>query len=288
MSKLKRLTPYLYVLPAAVLIAVLFVYSAIFTLYVSFTKWSGYGTPQWVGLANYVKIFRDPVMVTSLINTMIWVAATLIVPVGLGLVLSVALQHMWGRTVLKNIFYLPYAISLTITAIIWGYLFSPLGINELLETLGARWKIDWLNTPPYNTYSMIAASVWQSTGTNMILFLVGLQTLPKDPFEAAMLDGASRFRIFTSITVPLLKPFTVVVAGMALVNSFKVFDIIWVMTQGGPYRSSETLAVTMYRESFILANMGQGSAIAIVLTIMVFVFSWFYLKKTLYKGEDTL
>ncbi|ALS25587.1 sugar ABC transporter permease [Paenibacillus cisolokensis] len=286
MSKLKKIFPYLYVLPAASFITVLFLYSAVFTLYISFTNWKGYGQAEWVGLANYIRFFQDPVLLTSFTNTILWVVATLLIPVGLGLILSVVLQNMWGHAVFKNIFYLPYGISLTITAIIWGFLFSPLGINSLLAELGIHWKVDWLNTPPYNTYSMIMASIWQSTGTNMILFLVGLQSLPKDPFEAAMIDGASRFRTFISVTVPLLKPYTIVVAGMALVNSFKVFDIIWVMTQGGPYRSSETLAVTMYRESFVLANMGQGSAVSMILTVMVFLFSWLYLRKTIQKGED--
>lgn len=283
--RLSAVNPYLYLLPA-ILFIMLFIYSAFYTLVYSFTDWDGINKANWVGLKNYLDLFKSDVMITSFTNTIIWVVVSLILPVGLGLLLSVVLQNIIGKTILKNIFYLPYAISLTTTGVIWGFLFSANGINELLEAIHLlNFARNWLQEPPFNTISMLIASVWQSTGTNMILFLVGLQTLPREPHEAAMIDGASRFRIFFSITMPLLKPFTIVVAGMALVNSFKVFDIIWVMTQGGPYRSSETLAVTMYRESFVLNHLGAGSAIAMVLTILVFLLSWVYLKQTIVKGD---
>lgn len=287
MKTISKLKPYLYILPSVILISVLFIYSAVFTFVISFTDWRGEANPSWVGLRNYIQFFQDPVLMTSFINTIIWVVATLLIPVVLGLLLSVFLQNIWGSFIFKNIFYLPYAISLTTAAIIWAFLFSPVGLNTMLDALGLQeWTRNWLTTPPLNTYSMIIASIWQGTGTNMILFLVGLQSLPREPYEAAMIDGAPRSRIFFNITLPLLKPFTIVVVGMAMVNSFKVFDIIWVMTQGGPYRSSETLAVTMYRESFVLTKMGQGAAVAMILTVLILVLSWAYLRYTIQKEDD--
>lgn len=273
-----------YILPAAILITLFFITSIVYTFYLSFTSYDGLKAPQFIGFENYVKVFKDLTYITSLKNTFFWVIASLVFPVGLGLIFSVLLQHMKGQRFFKNIFYLPYAMSLTVVGVIWVLLFSRNGINFVLTTIG--WDslaIDWLNKPPYNTAAMIIASVWQGTGTNMLLFLIGLGALPRDPFEAAAIDGAGRFRTFWSITLPLLKPITIVVMGMALVNSFKIFDIIWVMTMGGPYRSSETLAVTMFRESFVLFNFGQGAAISIILTITSIAVSWFYLRQTMVK-----
>jgi len=282
----KNWDAYLYVLPASLFVVAFFIYSVVFTLVVSFLQWDGLKAPKWVGLYNYKIIFQDVTYVTSLINTLIWVVLSLIVPVGLGLLLSVWLQKLKGQILFKNIFYLPYAISLTVVGVIWVMLYSKTGINYLLNEFGLKHLAkDWLNTPPYNTFAMIIAAVWQVTGTNMLLFLVGLSSLPKDPFEAAAIDGAGRFRIFFNITLPLLRPITIVVVGMTLVNSFKIFDVIWVMTMGGPYRSSETFAVTMYRESFVLFNFGQGAAIAIVLTVASILVSWFYLKNTVGEGD---
>ncbi|SEO89015.1 carbohydrate ABC transporter permease [Paenibacillus sp. OV219] len=272
----------LYVLPAALIIAVFFISSILYTLVVSFTDWDGLTRSHWVGLKNYVEVFSDVTYITSLKNTFMWVGLSLILPVGLGLLLSILLQQIKGQRLFKNLFYLPYAMSLTVVGVIWIFLFSSSGINYLLTHMGLEsWTRDWLQTPHYNTVAMLIASLWQGTGTNMLLFLVGLGSLPKDPFEAAAIDGANRFQIFWRITLPLLNPVTIVVLGLALVNSFKTFDIIWVMTQGGPYRSSETLAVTMYRETFMLFHFGQGAAISILLTILTVVASWFYLRKTI-------
>ncbi|MBP3961961.1 carbohydrate ABC transporter permease [Paenibacillus lignilyticus] len=272
----------LYVLPAALMITVFFVSSVIYTFYISFTDWDGLTRSHWVGLSNYIEVFSDVTYITSLKNTFMWVALSLVLPVGLGLLLSILLQQMKGQRFFKNLFYMPYAMSLTVVGVIWIFLFSSSGINYLLTHMGLEsWVKDWLRTPYYNTFAMLVASIWQGAGTNMLLFLVGLGSLPKDPFEAAAIDGANRFQMFWKITLPLLNPVTIVVMGLALVNSFKTFDIIWVMTQGGPYRSSETLAVTMYRESFMLFHFGQGAAISILLTVLSIVASWFYLKKTI-------
>ena len=132
---------------------------------------------------------------------------------------------------------------------------------------------------------MIFAAMWQGLGPAMILFLVGLQNLPREPIEAARVDGAEGFRLFWHITLPLLRPMTAVVVAITMINNFKVFDLIWVMTQGGPYRSSETLAVTMYRESFVSFSVGYGASVAVVLTIVVTVLSVFYLRSMFRRVE---
>jgi multiple sugar transport system permease protein len=182
---------------------------------------------------------------------------------------------------------LPYAISATSVAVLWSFLLSPVGIiNEGLRTIGLEALAkSWLITPPWHNIAMIIAYTWLSTGTNMILFLVGLQSIPTEPVEAAKIDGANGWQAFWKVIFPLLRPITTVVVTIAVVNGFKVFDLIWVMTQGGPYRSSETLALTMYREAFVSFRLGYGAAIAVILSLIVVFFSIFYLR-SIFRRED--
>jgi multiple sugar transport system permease protein len=139
---------------------------------------------------------------------------------------------------------------------------------------------DWLAIPYVNTFIMIGMGLWQGIGLNMILFISGLNHIPASPIEAAAIEGAGTFSMYTKVIFPLLKPTTIVVFLMSLVNSFKIFDSIWVMTKGGPYRSSETLALTMYQESFIRNQFGVGSAVAVVLSVVILIVAYFNLKNT--------
>ena len=282
-----RFEPYLYLLPALLFVGVFLLYPAAYTLYISFSKWDGLNPPEFIGLGNYIQMFNETVFGTSLLNTLSGVIATLLFPVGLGLMLAVFVNRIPLQGFYKAIFYLPYAVSATSAAVIWTFMLSPTGvINEGLRFIGLDSLAQpWLMKPPLNTLSMLMAFTWQTTGTNMILFLVGLQAIPTDPIEAAKLDGASSWQTFRHIILPLLRPITTVVITIAVVNSFKVFDLIWVMTQGGPYRSSETLAVTMYRESFVLFRLGFGAAIANFLSLIVIVFSIAYLR-SIFRQED--
>ncbi|KAA3655005.1 MAG: sugar ABC transporter permease [Chloroflexi bacterium] len=278
---------YLYLLPALLFVGIFLLYPAGYTLYISLTKWDGLTSPIFVGIQNYIQIVTEPIFKTSGLNTLIWVAATLLLPVSLGLALAVLINRIPLQGFFKSAFYLPYAVSATSAGVIWGYMLSPNGvINAILENIGLEnAALSWLITPPWHTVMMIIAYTWLSAGTYMILFLVGLQNIPHDPIEAAKLDGANGRQLFWHITFPLLRPVTTVVVTIAIVNSFKVFDMIWVMTQGGPYRSSETLAVTMYRESFVLFNLGYGAAIANMLSIVIIIFSIVYLR-SIFRQEN--
>lgn len=282
MSKIK---PYLYVLPAASLVIIFFITSALYTIYTGFTEWNGLGDKVFVGFQNYVKLFADVNFQQSLINTLIWVFAGLIIPVTIPLVLAIAISRTRHQTTLKNIFYFPNAISPTIGSLIITSLLSIYGLPKLFGLMGFE-SLDqyWLNIPYVNTFVMIGASVWQGIGTNLILFIVGLSNIPTEPIEAAQLDGAKTFTLYTNIVLPLMKPTIVVVLLMSLVNSFKTFDSIWLMTGGGPFRTSETLALTMYKETFINGQYGYGSAIATFLSMIVLAISFFYLRYT-FKGE---
>jgi ABC-type sugar transport system permease subunit len=272
---------YLYLLPMLAVVGCFLLYPACKTLWLSFTNSNGLDTPKFVGLTNYTNLFTDPAFSTSFTNTLLWVVGVLVLQVTLGLLVAVVLSSVRGGDLIKTVMYLPSTISGASVAVVWYFMFDPSQgvINSALRFihLGGLAQ-DWLTNVPTNTWAMIVAATWQGLGPNMLLCLVGLQNIPSDPVEAAMLDGAGPIRLFWHITLPLLRPMLTIVVGIALINSFKVFDLIWVMTQGGPYRSSETLAVTMYRESFVSFQLGYGAAVAIVLTLIVMVLSVFYLR----------
>ncbi len=251
------------------------------TAYLSLTDYGGMGEAGFVGFANYANFVQDPILIRSVGNTLLWLVGSLLLPVGLGLFVAVISFDLGGGALYRIPFLLPYALSGTAIGVVWEFMLRRDGaVNEILGAIGlGSLSQAWLLTPPLNTLSMIVASTWQGMGISVILFLVGLQTIPVEPIEAARIDGAEGWTLFRYITLPLLTPMTVVVVGITLVNSLKTFDIIWVMTQGGPARSSETLAVTMYRETFLLFEYGYGSAVAVVLSVIVLAISWIYLRR---------
>ncbi len=278
-----RATPYFFLVPALILVGGLLLWPFGRTLLLSFTDSDGASTGSFVGLDNYVRLANDSILTDSLTNTVLWVIGTLLFPVTIGLIVAVASFEARGGSLLRLPFLVPYALSGTAIGVMWEFMLRGNGaINSTLEQFGLEnLTQQWLLRPPLNTWSMILASTWQSVGVCVLLFLVGLQVVPTDPIEAARIDGAEGWRLFWDMTLPLLRPMTIVVIGISLVNSLKTFDVIWVMTQGGPYRSSETLAVTMYRETFLLFRHGYGSAIAVLLSVIVLAVSWVYLSRTL-------
>jgi ABC-type sugar transport system permease subunit len=278
-----RISPYLFMLPALILVSLLLLWPFLRSAWLSFTNFKGIGEAKWVGLDNYRQLFNDPVLSTSMKNTLYWVIGTLVLPVGLGLLIAVASYDVRGGSLYRLPFLMPYALSGTAIATVWQFMLTKNGaLNSILGALGLEsLERSWLLRPPLNTWAMIFASTWQAVGVSVLLFLIGLQVIPRDPIEAARLDGAEGWRLFRDMTFPLLRPMTIVTVGISLVNSLKTFDIIWIMTQGGPYRSSETLAVTMYRQTFVLFEHGYGAAISVVLSVIVLIVSLLYLTRTL-------
>ena len=279
----EKIESYLFVLPAFLLVSVLLLYPMLENVYLSFFKYSGLGKPVFVGLQNYTRAYMDSNFKLSFINTLIWVVFTVAVPVTSSLVVAVFLRNMKGSNFYKLVFFLPLTLSFVSTGIIWMNFFS--SNNGVLNTVlslftgGSRVKISWLVHVPLNTISMLIAWTWQQLGMSMVLFLMGLTTIPNDPIEASIIDGANKWQTFVHITFPMLRPITTVVITQAIVNSFKTFDLIYVMTSGGPYRSSETLAVTMYRETFTMFNLGYGSAISVILSAIIILISGWYVRK---------
>ncbi|MET7463779.1 sugar ABC transporter permease [Nonomuraea sp. NPDC005501] len=264
-----------YVAPAALLVAGLLYAPFVWTAYLSLTRYDGLAPPEWVGAANFAKLFDDPALLTSLRNTLLWVLGTMVLPVGLGLLVAVLSYDIRGGAWYRVPFMLPYALSGAGLALVWSPILSHGGVANLLLGVDTA----FLQQAPANTLAMLLVWTWQQLGVNTLLFVVGLQSIPKEPIEAARLDGASGWRLFRHITWPLMRPLTAVVVGLALVASLKTFDIVWVMTQGGPGRNSETLAVTMYKETFVASDYGYGSAVAVMLTVVTGLASYLYLKR---------
>ncbi len=272
---------YIFILPAFVLVVVLLIVPMLQNIYYSFFDWDGLGKPVLTGLKNYASLFADRVLARSMLNTVAWVGFTLVFPAMGGLLVAVFVTGLKLENLYKSVFFIPLTISFVATGIIWTYMYSKeLGVlNGFFKLLGLKLKPSWLTDVPLNSFSMIIAWTWQQLGTNMVMFLMGLGTIPKDPVEACIIDGANRWQTFVHVKLPMLRPITTVVITMAMVNSFKVFDVIYVMTRGGPYQSSETLAVSMFRETFTLFHMGYGAAISVALSVIVILVSAAYIRR---------
>ena len=272
----------LFLTPAVGLVALLMIVPFLDTAYRSFFADNGF-TRTFVGLENYVTLFTSAGFGQTLVNTLMWVAGTLALPVLIGLLIAVGTHDLRWGAVARFSLVLPYALSGAATAVVWMFVLRDDGaLNSALAALGLSsleqgWLLEW----PLNTLVMIVASTWQGTGVAVILFLIGLQAIPPSTIEAAKLDGATGARLFWHITLPQLRPITVVVVGISVVNSLKTFDIVWLLSKGGPGTASETLALTMYRETFTLARYGAGAAVAVVLTVVVVAVSWIYLRRQL-------
>lgn len=278
-----------FIAPAIVLTVVVLYLPFLWTGYVSLTEFNGFGTPKWTGVANYITMFSDPGILRSLLNTLIWVVGTLVLPVALGLLIAVLSHGIKGSVWFRLPFVLPYAISGIAVGVIWTFVLQSGGaLTEAMQFLhlpgaSSRWLLDW----PLNTIMMIIAAAWQGAGVNALLFAVGLQSIPIEPLEAARIDGAGSWSLFRYITWPLLRPLTTVVVGLSLVGSLKTFDIVWGMTKGGPGRESETLALTMYKETFVTNDYGVGAAVAILLTVITVAAAVLYLRQQLGSARES-
>lgn len=259
------------------------------TIYLSFTDSEGLLPPVFIGFDNYQNFISDPVLRATLTNVLIWTIATLVLPVSIGLLIANVVSGVKGSAVYRMIFLLPYVLSGVAVGALWFNIFETEGLlNSFLVSVGLESRVNsWLLYYPQNTLSMIIAATWASTGLVVVLFTVGIQNVPLQTVEAATIDGANSWVLFWKIIWPQLKYIRAVVIGTALANSLRTFDIVWVMTGGGPSRTSETLAVTMYREAFLLNRYGYGSAIAVFLMILVTTISILALRGGL-KKEATL
>ena len=242
-------------------------------LVVSFFKWSLGGDPKFIGIDNYVNLAQDGSFYTSIRNTLSFFVLTVPVLVVASLLLAMLLnQKLAGRKVMRTISIIPYVLIPSIVGIMWNWMFdNNFGLlNYYIKKLGGS-PVFWLTDERFALIAVSIVVVWTYIGYDMILFLAGLQGIPKETYEAAEVDGASTVQVFWHITLPLLKPVTMMVSTLTLVNVVQLFDQIYVMTNGGPGTSTLTMVQYMYTSAFTNYELGYGSAIEVVILVLLMV-----------------
>lgn len=239
----------------------------------SFASWDGYNPPAWVGLKNFRRLFKDDATMTALRNTVYYAAGhvplTLLASLGLALLLN---RKMRGVAFFRAVAFFPYITSLVAVAIVWNMLFNPQfgPVNQFLGWFGVHGP-GWTTSTAWAMPAVIATSVWRDMGYYMILFLAGLQAIPRELYEAAEVDGANAWQRFRAVTVPGLRPTTFLVLILLTVQSFKVFDLIFVMTGGGPGEATLVLSQQIYQTGIVDGEYGYASAISVLLFLLVLV-----------------
>lgn len=278
-------TPYLFLAPALIWYLVFLAYPMATSFYISMTNWDGLSTQtDFVGLANYKSILlQDQISRLALMNNILWTLGTLLIPTIIGLILAVVLnQELAGRTAFRAIFYGPAVLPLVAVGLIWGWLYNPhFGfINEFLKLIGlgelARgWLSDFSTALP----ATFLTAVWGGIGFPMVLYLAALQGIPAEQYEAARIDGANGLQLFFRITLPWLREAHVIVISLAVIQSFKVFDLVYTMTYGGPGRVTQVLGTWMYFNAFQYYKAGYGSALAWIIAIITMVLAVPYIRR---------
>lgn len=284
MAKNNRLWAALFLSVPLFIYLVIVIIPLLSSFYFSLTDWNGFGkTYNMVGLANFRKIASDPLFANAIKNTIIWMVAAIIIPTVVGLSIALVLNEgVRGSSLYKSLFYLPICLSLAIVGQVWIWVYQPDWglINEILRRLNLdHMARAWLANRDTALPAVILAWSWQQIGLAMVIFLAGLTAIPTELTEAAEIDGASYWQSLRHVVIPLLSPMTVVVIALAIINSLKSFDIVYIMTGGGPFHSSDTLAMFMYLQSFKSYYMGYGSAIAVVLFMIALVIIAFYFRQ---------
>lgn len=246
----------------------------------SLTQWNGIGPAEPVGFQNYVDLANDPIFRTALRNNVIWVIGFGGLSVFGGLLLAVLLNRPGrGIGVYRSAIYLPMVFSLAVTGLFWRVLYQPEGlVNASLGALGlGDLQRQWLADPKVALYAVLVAAVWRQVGYIMVLYLAGLKGVDPSLEEAAAVDGASRWQRFWQIVMPQLRGVNTVVFAVTVIDSLRTFDIVWAMTRGGPYNSTQLLSTYMFQQGFTLVNLGYGSAIAVVIFLLAIMFIITYL-----------
>jgi len=286
----QRLTPYLFLLPALLILALTVFWPALQAFYLSFTRYEYDLTqaPQWVGLANFRRLWADPVFWQTLRNTVVYLVGVVpilvVAPLALAILVNQKLRSInWFRAA----YYTPVVISMVVAGIAWNGLYAENGLlNQLLKHLGISTTggIPWLTSPKWAIFSVMAVTVWKGLGYYMVIYLAGLQSIPADLYEAAAIDGSDGIRKHWDITVPLMKPYLVLVAAISAISATKVFEEVYIMTQGGPRNSSKTMVYYLYEQAFQNLEMSYACTIGLVLFLTILGLSILNLKLSELRG----
>lgn len=259
-------------LPAVILTGVFVLFPLGSAIYLAFTSWDGLSANYpFVGLANVREIFHDSTLWAAVKNNLIWIAVGTVTPLVVGLILAVLLwSKTWGATFYRLVFFLPYILPGVTAAIVWGWIFDPISgwANRLLGDVGLQTlERPWLADPSTVVYAILFAAIWGTTGFCVVMLFAALQNVDEDLVDAARIDGASAARRLWHVILPQIAPVFLTLTTYLLVGGFSVFDIVFVMTQGGPNNASNVLGAYSYQEVFTLNRIGYGTAVALLIAI---------------------
>jgi len=282
----EKIVFWLFVLPSLLGIGIFIVIPIIFSFVLSFYNWDLLGSPYFVGLKNYVELFNEDKFWFILKNTLYFSFAVSAFGILIPIVLAAAVNaKIRGSELFKTLYFLPFVTPMVVVAIIWEWIFDPnIGFVNMLF----RCNVQWLFNPDTAMFVIIFVSVWKLAGYNMILLLSGFSLIDNTIYESAKIDGASPVRTFCKITVPLLSPSIFFVAVITFISSFQVFDLIYLMTKGGPEDSTNILVYWLYKNAFEYFHIGKASAIAYILFGIIFVLTllqWKIRKKWVFTEE---
>ena len=282
----QNIAAWLFILPAVVGTFIFIIIPVICSFGLSFAKWDLLNPIEFVGFANYSELFKDGLFYKILLNTVVFALSTSVLGVIIPLILAAILNSkIRGAEFYKTAYFLPFITPMVVVGIVWAWIFDPnIGLlNQLLHI-----HINWLYDSKFAMPALIIVSVWKLIGYNMIIFLSSMSAISQCMFEAAKIDGANTFQTFKNVTVPLLSPTIFFVVIITAISSFQVFDLIYLMTQGGPFDSTNVLVYAIYKNAFEYFNVGKASAIAYVLFVIILVLTliqWSLRKKLVYNEE---
>lgn len=286
-KKAKRkelITGLLFILPSFLGFLIFTLIPVVISLYLSFTEWNfmqGFEGIKFVGIKNYLKLFSDEWFVSSYTNNIVFTVVTVPVLIALGLIVAFILnKHVYAGKTIRTMIFIPYIASVVAVCTVWMVLLQPSygPVNSFLRMIGIENPPGWLADYKWSLPSIMIVYIWQQVGYYAIVFIAGLKGIPEDVYEAARVDGASVIRQFFSITVPLISPTTFFLTMMGIIGSFKVFDQISVLTQGGPGSSSSVMAYYVYKSAFEYYDMGYANTLAWALFVLVFIVTLFQWK----------
>ncbi|MCF4967195.1 carbohydrate ABC transporter permease [Nostoc sp. CMAA1605] len=279
----RQLTPYIFLLPALLLLSLTVFWPALQAFYLSFTSYEDISQPaQWIGMKNFLRLWEDKVFWKTLENTFLYlvgvVPVLVILPLGLAILVN---QKLRGINWFRAAYYTPVVISMVVAGIAWKWLYAEKGLlNELLKSFGLFPEgIPWLTdgVPPIRLFgvvpiplaSVMLVTIWKGLGYYMVIYLAGLQSIPADVYEAAAIDGSDGIRKHWDITVPLMQPYIALVAVISAISATKVFEEVYIMTQGGPLNRSKTIVYYLYEQAFSNLEISYACTIGLVLFLII-------------------
>jgi raffinose/stachyose/melibiose transport system permease protein len=277
----KRLEIIFFVTPALALFALFVVWPIITAVQLSVYRWKGFGPlVDFVGLRNYVTVLADDVFVDSIVHNLIIVGGSIALQLPLGLAIALLLNRkMWGQGLLRTIIFVPYVLAEVIAGVVWFQLLQPeYGvIDGLLGAVGLRTpEQGWLGDPDLALWTVLGVLTWKYLGLAVILFLAGLQGVPDELYEAAQLDGASWWQVQRKITIPLLGPTMRTWAFLSMIGALQLFDMVWILTGGGPANSTTTMATYLINEGTRSQNFGIAGAASVILFVIALIMAVLY------------